>query len=124
MESKRRGWWRWIVLGLLPVIGYGIIRLVWLNDGLEENMRGMTSALTIAMTILLSFLWTLIFITPNWKWRLAVGVAPVVFFTVFFSLFKFTGSEGNGTPNLVWRWEKGIICRRHSRRGLGIYSSR
>jgi len=106
MESKQRGWWRWIVLAFLPVIGYGIIRLVWLNDGLEENMRGMTSALTIAMTILVSYLWILIFIAPNWIWRLAVGAAPFVFFTGFFSLFKFTGSEGNGTPNLVWRWEK------------------
>jgi len=80
MESKQRGWWRWIVLAILPVIGYGIIRLVWLNDGLEENMRGMTSALTIAMTILVSYLWILIFIAPNWIWRLAVGAAPFVFF--------------------------------------------
>lgn len=109
-EQKRRGWWRgwwrWIVLGQLLVGGAGTIVWIQRNEDLEENMRGIISHGSGAVTFLLSFLWTLIFVAPNWKWRLTVGLVPVLFGVGFFSLLKSTGSYGNGELRFVWRWEK------------------
>ena len=105
-EQKRRGWWRWIVLGLFLVVGAGAIVLVQRNDDLEENMRGMLSHGIGAVTFLLSFLWTLIFVVPTWKWRVALGITPLLLGAIAYNLLKPTGSEGNGTLQFVWRWEK------------------
>lgn len=105
-EQKRRGWWRWIVLGLFLVVGAGTIVWVQRNDDLEENIRGILSHGIGAVTFLLSFLWTLIFVVPTWKWRVALGITPLLLGAIAYNLLKPTGSDGNGALQFVWRWEK------------------
>ncbi len=104
--QKRTVWWRWLGLVLILVVGIVTIATVYMNTELEANMQGIISSGIGTLTFFFSFLWSLIFIAPNLKWRLIVFAAPFVVGGGFFSLFKPTGSDGSGALNFVYRWTK------------------
>jgi len=103
--EKKQKIWPWFVLLLPAIAAPVIISRIRANEELEENIRGMQSALTIVASVLFAWLWALIMLARGWTARILVFLAPAVLLGIFLSLFRNAGAAGNGIPNWTWRWE-------------------
>lgn len=94
----------WIPIAIL-VIAVGVITYLQTAPELPVIKRIMFTALTVAISVLLTLVWFMFFSAFRWRTRLVTLVLLAAAFFGMGKLIRFDGSaNGSGVPKLVWKW--------------------
>jgi outer membrane protein assembly factor BamB len=101
---KRIRWWIPAAIVALAIANRLRIRF---SAELDGNTKGMQTALTLLVAVVLLVLWFAFFSRLRWRIRIAGILLFGIFVFGLTRLLRFDGAvNGNGSPKIVWQWKE------------------